>query len=513
MLNLGSLKINRAIGVSSFLILWAVLFSIIHIFWEKNPQYGYGWSVPFIAAYFLLQRWQTRPVRSAISVPSKIQKTLILALVAALIPFKVILEVNLDWRLVIWMTALLVLTITCLALFASGGKPWLFHFCFPFLFLLVSVPWLNSFETAVTQNLMRWVAWLTVEFLGLMQIPVIQHGNLIETSLGVVGVNEACSGIRSLQSTVMVALFLGEIYAFSFGRRVLFLGAGAFISFLCNLGRALFLTYVASQGGGQRVEKYHDSAGLIVFVITTILLWLLAKWFSRGSPPVSSPKNRPEEDMLIHPSLGLTILISSSLVLCCSQLWFWVNRVESASALEWKVEPPTQALNYKEIPIIPEVKEMLAFDSGICMDWDQNQTHWTLFFFRWNPQEDVAYLVKDHRPEICLTASGSKLKSDLGLRTMNLGSLQIPYRAYVFEHSQKPIYVYYFLWRGLKLNDLTVMHLNNEYSLRGRLKLALAGQRNQVQQVVEIVLQGSATEDLARKDLEETLTKIVKIER
>jgi len=56
------------------------------------------------------------------------------------------------------------------------------------------------------------------------------------------------------------------------------------------------------------------------------------------------------------------------------------------------------------------------------------------------------------------------------------------------------------------------MHLNNEYSLRGRFKLALAGQRNQVQQVVEIVLQGPAAEDLARKDLEETLRKIVKIE-
>ena len=38
----------------------------------------------------------------------------------------------------------------------------------------------------------------------------IQRGNLIELSTGVLGVDEACSGIRSFQSTLMAALFLDE---------------------------------------------------------------------------------------------------------------------------------------------------------------------------------------------------------------------------------------------------------------------------------------------------------------
>ena len=51
-----------------------------------------------------------------------------------------------------------------------------------------------------------------VEVLGWTGIPAIQHGNLIEVGTGTVGVSEACSGIRSFQTSLMISLFFGEFY-------------------------------------------------------------------------------------------------------------------------------------------------------------------------------------------------------------------------------------------------------------------------------------------------------------
>ena len=70
----------------------------------------------------------------------------------------------------------------------------------------------------------------------------MQHGNTIEISAGVVGIDEACSGIRSFQATLMISLFLGELYRLSPLRRTILCLSGFAMSFLFNLGRTLLLT-------------------------------------------------------------------------------------------------------------------------------------------------------------------------------------------------------------------------------------------------------------------------------
>jgi hypothetical protein len=67
---------------------------------------------------------------------------------------------------------------------------------------------------------MQIATWLTVAFLNLFQITAVQHGNVIEVKSGLLGIDEACSGIRSLQATVMVSLFLGELYRATWQRRL-----------------------------------------------------------------------------------------------------------------------------------------------------------------------------------------------------------------------------------------------------------------------------------------------------
>src|SRR5205823_351135 len=147
--------------------------------------------------------------------------------------------------------------------------------------ILVAVAWPYRIEHALTQGLMRVVANLTVEVLGWFNIPAFQRGNLIEVSTGVVGIDEACSGIRSFQSTLMAALFLGELYVLRIPRRVLLLVGGIGLAFCFNVLRTLILTWHASSAGIASINKWHDPAGMSIFLISFACLWAIALWLRR----------------------------------------------------------------------------------------------------------------------------------------------------------------------------------------------------------------------------------------
>ncbi len=44
--------------VAVFALVWVELISRLRFEWSINPQYGYGWTVPFLAAYIFWRRWQ-----------------------------------------------------------------------------------------------------------------------------------------------------------------------------------------------------------------------------------------------------------------------------------------------------------------------------------------------------------------------------------------------------------------------------------------------------------------------
>ncbi len=67
---------------------------------------------------------------------------------------------------------------------------------------------------------MRIVANVAAETAMLLGIPAQVEGNLIRVSAGLLGLNEACSGIRSLQTSLMIGLLFGELKRLSFLRRV-----------------------------------------------------------------------------------------------------------------------------------------------------------------------------------------------------------------------------------------------------------------------------------------------------
>src|SRR5882724_11444674 len=54
-----------AVTLGFLAILWCEVVNHLRPEWSLNPQYGYGWSVPFLAIDLFWRRWLLRPAAAA----------------------------------------------------------------------------------------------------------------------------------------------------------------------------------------------------------------------------------------------------------------------------------------------------------------------------------------------------------------------------------------------------------------------------------------------------------------
>ena len=262
-------------------LLWARLIDHLRIEWTINSQYAYGWAVPFLCLILGWRRWQETKAAPPPDA-SRNQSAGWILLIAALLlywPTRFIAEANPDWRLVSWTLALEVLAITWFWLPPLGVPRAVANF--PLAFFLIAVPWPTQVEQAVIQTLTRANAALTCELLNFAGIPTLVRGNVIEISTGLVGIDEACSGIRSLQATLMLGLFFGAWYRLRPGARAGLVGVGFGLALLFNLARTLVLVTVAAKQGVTAIDRWHDPVGIGILLGCFGGVWVAAQWLLR----------------------------------------------------------------------------------------------------------------------------------------------------------------------------------------------------------------------------------------
>ncbi|MDD5200150.1 MAG: exosortase/archaeosortase family protein [Terrimicrobiaceae bacterium] len=264
--------------------IWFPAFSRCAIDWSVNPQYYFGWFVPLLAGYLYYERLATQPVPESPANPRAVL-WLIALLAAPQLPLRWLSEANSTSRLITWAMALSAAGISISLLYLAGGRAFARHFLPPIIFLLVAVPWPIQIETPVVQGLMRTNAHWAAEVINIAGVPAEARGNVIEVPGGLLGVNEACSGIRSLQSTLMAAIFLGFLYRASLRGCLFLIVCGIGIALGCNFIRTVFLTWEGAFHGIQATEKWHDSAGFAILLVVLISLWCVSRFLEKRSSP------------------------------------------------------------------------------------------------------------------------------------------------------------------------------------------------------------------------------------
>jgi len=77
------------LAVAAFGLLWLEVITRLRFEWSVNPQYGYGWTVPFLAAYVFWRRWQRVPAASEPK-STLLPIGIMIAAVALLVPVRLV---------------------------------------------------------------------------------------------------------------------------------------------------------------------------------------------------------------------------------------------------------------------------------------------------------------------------------------------------------------------------------------------------------------------------------------
>jgi exosortase len=495
-------------GSFSVATVWAEVIYHLQHEWSYNPQYAYAWTVPFLAAYLLRKRWVDRPQPQPRSTAAPTAVLILGSLV--LVGLRFVAEANPDWRLLSWAMSSVAVAVSLAFLFYLGGKSWLRYFAFPVFFLLVAVPWPVQFEQAVIQGLMRTVTSINVFLLTVGGIPALQHGNVIELRSGYIGIEEACSGVRSLQATLMVSLFLGELYSFSTLRRLILIGAGALLAFICNLARTAALVWLGASKGAESIEAWHDPAGLTILLVCLFGLWGLSVLMCRGSLPRQDQIGAPSRSLRPLP-LVLTVSILSLLVMgeVGVQAWYRFHQSAIASS-RWGTQWPETEQTYKPISIPSATQAILRYDEGGGATWNgKDLHHWVMYFFRWLPGRTAALFVKVHRPDVCLPASGLTLTRDDGIQLLIINGVSLPVRSYRFDDHGVPVHVIYCYWDARSSYETVNAATEEDWTAKGRLEAALRGRREIGAQMLELVVWGYEDDDAAKMALERQLAQVI----
>ena len=486
-----------------FSALWYVLIKHLSVHWAANPQYSFGWFGPVLCAYLFFIRWADRPATKPAD--SRPAKWVFWIAGFAFLPTWLVEQPNPDWRLISWLLTLEVVILSLCSIYFLGGRPWLGHFAFSICLVFTAVPWPGDAETFIIQVLMQVATSVTVEVLNLFNIPALQHGNIIEVKTGLLGIDEACSGIRSLQATLMVALFLGELYRAAWRRRVVLVLLGIIIAFLFNVGRTFLLCWIAAKAGIGSVSKWHDPAGFTILGICFVVLWGLARLLF-GKPLMLQPS---KESVRTPFPRGLMIGLSTWLLVTIVGTEVWYRAHEGKETRHWSFAWPVMKQHFSELPIPDRLG-----DEGRAASWtDDDGSRWMAFFFKWAagpPRSRI--LARLHRPEICLPAAGYKLEADRGTITVNAKDLSIPFHALEFDYNGQPVYVFYCLWQDSRETGEPLRIRDHwDHRLVG-LESVLLGERNLGQQTLEIVISGYGTSDEAEGALRRQIGSLIKTE-
>jgi len=225
--------------------------------WWSDPNASHGLLVPPLAAYIA---WKRR--RLTLAAPAE-----------------------LDWRGLFWIAggclvllagklgAEYFLTRISIVIILTGlvhtfwGKHRLRTLAFPLLLLATMVPLPVIVFNALAQPLQLFASQTSTRIAQFFGTSVYQDGNIIQLASTTLGVEEACSGLRSLAALIVMALLVGFLQCTRPVTRVILLALSLPIALLVNVIRVAGTAIMADNDPELAMGFYHTFSGWLVFLL------------------------------------------------------------------------------------------------------------------------------------------------------------------------------------------------------------------------------------------------------
>jgi len=417
--------------------------------WTNSEDYNYGWFVAPLALYFLWKRLEGAGQRtsSADGAGARfLAWAFIVASLLVVLPLEIVRQTPIHWRPNLWAIGLLALANTLAVAWLTGGWARLKIFLFPALFMLVAVPWPTFLEHAVAYPLMPVVARWSVGILHFLGYPATAAGTTITLPNCTVGVEEACSGLRSLQTALMVGVAAGELSRLGGWGRTALLGVAFAMAVLGNQVRVLMLVLAGIAGGNQAVSDLHDSAGYAVLAILLAGVGLAAAMGKRwpqahGSRAAIADAGTPTDSGRPATSFtaGWVALALGCVAMLGANAWYWW-RASLAAPPSPPILAPVGHAGFVIDKNVPEaILGVLRPDrySYIREAVDGTPTRAVGYHFYWEPRRGNANQLY-HRPDRCMPGAGWRIEGDVTRETFRLGERDVTFNIFPFRGPAGP---------------------------------------------------------------------------
>lgn len=454
------------IFITLLALVWAWAISICAGFWSRDDNYSYGFIVPPLAILFLWRRFGTQPDSfwSGLSGNTaggfKVPPLLLALPAAAIFPIEVYRSEYHQSGIVLWAINGAAVALTLAGFWWTGGWRLLRLGLFPVLFYLTAVPWPDRIAHPLQQNLMIGVAHVVTEALLWLGIPVeATSGAVLKLTKGTVGIVEACSGIRSLQSGLMISLAIGELLMLPAIRRWGLFGLAMLFALASNFVRTFTLCWIMEHKGPEAMDKAHDWVGNIAMYSFYLIVWLLGKWLAIGNTdgdiwPKARAKEAPKPWNLLtwtripdfRPFFVVVLFAFASV-----HIWYFV--------LTKRANPQTEPLftaraepgsGLKKTQFDERVWEQLRASAGDRLTLTNPAAPYGIveaYHLFWKPSPDSKRAL-GHRPDSCMPGSGWKQIGGVEKTNVVIDGVKLDFYVFRFERADLKATQMWGVWRN-----------------------------------------------------------------
>lgn len=240
-----------------------VLFRLGHQ-WATDGDMGHGFIVPLFAGYVV---WQRRAALAAIPAQPSPWGLALIAWGALQLMIG-----TLGAELFLSRTSFLI-SLAGVILYLGGWKV-LKALTFPLGVMILMVPIPAIVYARITLPLQLFASQVAETMLGILGIPVIRDGNVLELASQPLSVAEACSGIRSLLTLSFVSIVYGYLSESRAWMRWVLLIATIPIAIGANAARVTITGILSEIRTDLAQGFFHEAEGMVLFIVSLILMVL-----------------------------------------------------------------------------------------------------------------------------------------------------------------------------------------------------------------------------------------------
>ncbi len=433
-----------AAAFAAFVAAYYDIFPKLLEFWDR-PDYSHAYIVPMIMAWIF---WTDRRKLAATAGGGHGLGYLFLGLTAF---FFLLGRLSAIMALVFFSIWTLVMAIICLTYGKNGFKT-LWAFALAGLF---AVPWPAFIFRTLSFQLRLISSALAELMLRMTFIPVFREGNVIDLGTIQLEVVDACSGLRYLLPSILMAVLAGWIFLRRPLLRAILIFAAVPVAVFSNAFRIMVTGILCRWFGPAMAEGFfHDFSGWLVYIISLLALLGILYALRRKDRPAPAPK--PDEEPVIplgriRPGTkGLAASLTVLLLLTACAVW--ARQTAPTPARESLAAFPLRLGDWQGRPIQLKPEEMagLGATEAFSALYINEKTRDTLYFLiTYYAAQDSA--ASAHAPASCLLGSGwsimAKGESERGAEKQPVGRMLLK------KEDQFILSNFWFEQRGRKISN------------------------------------------------------------